>query len=68
MVKEHILIEMANTYSVSKKSIEPKGFHFDVELGAWVSNTSGELLIHSDKQPPSTKKMDIETGEDQKGT
>lgn len=68
MKKKHILLKLATSYPLPSKSLNPRGFHFDNNVGVWVSNNDNKPLIFSEKTPPSTKKMDIETGEDQKGT
>jgi hypothetical protein len=65
---KHILLQKALRYKKRKKIEAPKGFMFDCSLGAWISKIDQSLLIQSANFPAtSTKKEDIETGEDQKG-
>ena len=64
---KHLLLEVAKTYPVDARDLSPKGCRYDLFQGVWLVNGNDELLIESkDVQPPRTKKMDIETGEDQK--
>ncbi len=66
-LNEHLLLEVAKTYPVYAGDLAPKGCRYDVLQGAWLVDDRNELLVESsDVQPPRTKKMDIETGEDQK--
>lgn len=67
MTRRHLLLETSRTSPVTASDIAPAGGKYDVEMGAWVDKTSGRLLIESpDREPPRTKKCDVETGEDQK--
>jgi hypothetical protein len=69
----HILIEKAFIYPPGLKQVfNPRGYLYDFEKGAWVKKQSKEFLV---KEPAekrhrmhlSSKKADMETGEDQKG-
>ncbi len=64
----HILLNRAFTYK-KRKSIQPqKEYGYDSKLGAWKNIFDNSLLILSnDFKGQSTKKLDIETGEDNKG-
>lgn len=65
---KHILLQKALKYKKRKKIKEPKGFSFDSLIGAWTNNKDKSFLINSiEFVALSTKKNDIETGEDQKG-
>lgn len=66
--KKHILLELATTYPRPDYSLSPEGCHYDLEAGAWILSSTNELLVKSPDRPrPTTKKNDVETGEDQKG-
>jgi hypothetical protein len=64
----HILLERAFNYIKRKEIKPPLGFYYDRMAGAWLSRVDSTLLINTTGFPQiSTKKQDIETGEDQKG-
>lgn len=66
---KHILLQKALKYKKRKEIEEPKGFYFDSLIGAWINSTDKTYLIQSeDIKALGTKKYDIETGEDNKGT
>jgi hypothetical protein len=63
-----ILLETARRTKTREQTTPYPGFHYDLELGAWVR--AGVLLADveaSGKPRPVTKKDDVETGEDRKG-
>ena len=65
---KHVLLELANTYPIPDRKLDPEGYYYDEQIGAWVDQQDKTLLVRTEKKPtPQTKKMDIETGEDQKG-
>jgi len=65
---KHILLQKALKYKKRKEIEEPKGFSFNRIIGAWINNADQSFLINSTGfKALSTKKEDIETGEDQKG-
>lgn len=65
---KHILFQKALIYKKRKEIEPPKDFEYDPILGAWVSNTNKVLLVNSaDFKGQATKKLDVETGEDNKG-
>ncbi len=68
-MKDHILLEKAQKYDVpDEKSLTPKGCSYKAQEGFWVDNSSNTAMMKTDKpQKPTSKKCDIETGEDQKG-
>ncbi len=67
-MREHIIIEKAVKYSVPDQSPTPYGCTYKTQEGYWVENLSNTAMMKSDNpQKPTTKKCDIETGEDQKG-
>jgi hypothetical protein len=64
----HILLKNAVNCDTRPCDLAPAGCVYDDRVGAWRITSSGDLYIRSDmKNPPKTKKQDIETGEDQKG-
>lgn len=66
-MSEHILISKAKSYNVHN-SLSIEGYSFNNKIGFWQNNiTSEALMLSNDIRKPSTKKEDIETGEDQKG-
>lgn len=65
---KHILLRKAIVYKTRKNIHPPKDYVYDFNLGAWVNKISGLLLVNSDDYiGQGTKKLDIETGEDNKG-
>lgn len=68
MEKKNILLEKAYTYDPSNRQVCLSGCHFDELKGYWVFDATNEAcILDSEFAKPSTKKCDIETGEDQKG-
>ena len=67
-MKEHIILEKAKKYNVTKHDLTPNGCSYNVKEGFWVDDSSNMAMMKTDKpQKPTSKKCDIETGEDQKG-
>lgn len=67
-MKDHILIEKTKKYSIPEQNPIPKGCTYNEQKGFWVENSSNNAMMKiDDPQKPTTKKCDIETGEDQKG-
>ena len=67
-MKEHILIEKSNKYNIPEQNPIPSGCTYSAKEGFWVENTSNIAMMKTDKpQKPTSKKCDVETGEDQKG-
>lgn len=65
---KHILFEKALVYRKRKDISPPQNYVYDYILGAWKNVNNNLLLINSkDFKAQSTKKLDIETGEDHKG-
>jgi hypothetical protein len=65
---KHILFEKALIYKKRKDITPSDEFKYDHVLGAWINRADHSLLIESsDFKAKTTKKMDVETGEDQKG-
>ena len=65
---EHLLLAIAKTYSVGPVDLAPEGCVYSFSEGAWVLADLGSLLVDTPGRPrPESKKMDHETGEDQKG-
>jgi hypothetical protein len=64
----HILLNRAFIYQKRKNIHPPKKYKYDSILGAWVDKIDSTLLILAkDFKAQATKKLDIETGEDNKG-
>ena len=67
-MKDHIIIEKAKKYNIPDQNLTPNGCTYKAHDGFWVDNSSNTAMMKSDKhQKPTSKKCDIETGEDQKG-
>lgn len=65
---EHILLKYAQTYVREEKSLAPQDCYYDSELGVWKLSETDQIFVEtSERAGPSTKKQDVETGEDQKG-
>ncbi len=68
MADLHPLLARAHRYSRKVVDLHPSGCSYDLLVGAWRKQESGALAVElPGRQRPQTKKMDIETGEDQKG-
>ena len=66
---EHLLLAMAKSYPVPSADLAPQNCEYDLIEGAWVLQDAGSLLVETAERPtPITKKADLETGEDQKGS
>lgn len=65
----HPLLRFAETRPLARLRPVPPDAVYDREMGAWIHEPTGELLIRRPDRPQqATKKADIETGEDQKGS
>jgi hypothetical protein len=68
MQTTHVLLQIASTYPRFCGDLSPEGCEYDPFVGAWILKSSRELLVETPlRRGPRTKKMDVETGEDQKG-
>jgi len=64
----HPLLDRAHRYKRREVDLSPTGCTYDQNAGAWRDDSTGCLAAEMPgRQGPRTKKMDIETGEDQKG-
>ena len=64
----HLLLQTAKTYRIHDHDLAPENCEYSLLQGAWILQDCGSLLVENTERPkPSTKKFDIETGEDQKG-
>jgi len=64
----HILLNRALSYKKKNDIKPPAKYKYDCVLGAWINKIDNSLLILAeDFKSQSTKKLDIETGEDNKG-
>ena len=67
-MKDHILLEKAKKYSIPDQNLTPKGCSYRAKEGFWLDDSSNMAMMKTnDPQKPTSKKCDIETGEDQKG-
>jgi hypothetical protein len=65
--RSHFLLETALVSERFADDLTPAGCHYDIKAGAWVVDGTEALLVETPGyRGPSTKKGDIETGEDQK--
>ena len=65
---EHLLLAIAKSYPAPARDLTPPNCDYSLIEGAWILRDSGALLVETPGFPmPSTKKADLETGEDQKG-
>ncbi len=65
---KHILLNKAFEYRKRKDINPPKDYAYNSILGAWFNITSKlPLILADDFKAQATKKLDIETGEDNKG-
>lgn len=66
--RQHILLKKAVTGSRFTGDLSPAGCQYDTSIGAWVVDDSGALLAQTaGRARPTSKKSDLETGEDRKG-
>ena len=64
----HPLLERAHKYPYRNVDLAPPGCTYDDEIGAWRLRETGQLLVETPRwKGMTTKKMNKETGEDQKG-
>lgn len=67
-MREHIIIEKAKRYNAPSKVEAPDGCVYSVHKGFGVEQDTGAPMMSGDNpRKPTSKKCDIETGEDQKG-
>lgn len=65
---KHILLNRAFEYKKRKDINPPKDYVYNSILGAWFNITNKLPLIFADDfKAQGTKKLDVETGEDNKG-
>lgn len=65
---EHIILKKAKKYNVPDQDLNPKGCSYKAKEGFWVNSSSNTAMMRSDDpKKPTSKKCDVETGEDQKG-
>lgn len=65
---KHILLNKALTFKKRKDIKPPEKYKYSFILGAWINKIDNTLLIFAkDFKAQSTKKFDVETGEDHKG-
>lgn len=69
--RKHFLISKAYTYQRPDKLVNPLGHKYDIVQGMWIREYDSPRNCFGNngiaKLFPTTKKHDIETGEDQKG-
>lgn len=65
---KHPLFEDYYVYRKRKKLEAPTGFFYEKHIGAWLNVEDKSLLVLAkDFAARATKKLDVETGEDNKG-
>jgi len=63
----HVLLQFARMHPRSGAPA-PDGWHYDPQVGAWTSLSTGKFMVHDPTASGyGTKKNDLETGEDAKG-
>jgi hypothetical protein len=66
---EHVIIGKAFRYQVKDQKDNLEKYRFNNEKGFWENKETGVPLVRSvDGPKPTTKKADVETGEDRKST
>ncbi len=67
-MKDHIILEKAIKYNIPNQNLTPNGCTYNAKKGFWVDPTSNNAMMKTyNPKKPTTKKCDVETGEDQKG-
>lgn len=67
-MKQHVLLENAYVYENVPQNLLPEDCSYDRQGGFWRADSTGEAMMVSDyAKKPTSKKCDVETGEDQKG-
>lgn len=63
----HILFQNLKSFNLNPKEPKPSNAFYDISKGAWISIKTNDFLAKlPDVERPSTKKNDVETGEDLK--
>ncbi len=66
-MKEHIFLANAHVYPLPRNKPNMDDCHFNAEGGFWVINNTESPMVRDRERPkPTTKKFDVETGEDRK--
>ena len=66
---EHLLLSTAKSYQIPAGDLAPQNCEYSLTEGAWMLQDVGSLLVETPgRLMPATKKQDLETGEDQKGS
>lgn len=63
----HILIENSSIFDTDKEHGLPTEDHYDSSKGYWRSANGSPSILNGNFNDDSSKKCDIETGEDKKG-
>lgn len=66
-MKKHILSEKAYIYKLTRNKIKMQNYLYDDIKGFWITKEGIPCMEYDNFPKPTTKKCDIETGEDQKG-
>lgn len=64
----HPLLKRATRYVAPEAPHSPLSCRYDFELGVWLTESSEVFVTKPGRRDQRTKKADIETGEDQKGS
>lgn len=67
MMREHLLLQKAFKFEKPKEELAPRDCEYNIRIGAWRKKNTEELLADTPGMKGlSTKKSDVETGEDLK--
>jgi len=67
MTVSHLLLDNATTYPIFRGNLAPENCTYAPLIGAWILKSTCRLFVDTPlRKGPTTKKHDIETGEDQK--
>jgi hypothetical protein len=65
---QHLLVALCGSTPLPPSRLAPEEGIYNTRLGLWL-DASGSPIVNSLNRPrPRTKKEDVETGEDHKGT
>ena len=64
----HPLVDLCESTALNSGVFSPDNSSYDARLGLWVDDSGIPTVQASNRPKPETKKFDVETGEDHKGT
>lgn len=65
---KHPLVQLCSSTALPMGSEPPPDSAYSRELGLWLRADGLPVVVGPERPRPQTKKFDVETGEDQKGT